>query len=191
MDLVCLIGSPHTAHIMDVKGGRIYRVRAILLSHKISSKCIPKKLRLCFSKLPSWHFNPDRKQASSTEPLLLMWVKTQDFTEATSQVVQCVQSVNKTQVQRSNKRPCGPGEISAPLWVRGGPTCWKRWLNFWSTQKKREVRWASHFLKISLSSVGSSLRFSPRLLMWIPVSLSLILATFDLYRLKWWILKMF
>lgn len=104
MDWVCSISSPHTAHIMDVKGGRIYRVRAILWSHKISSKCITKKLRFCFSKLPSQHFNPDRKQASSTEPLLLRWVKTQDFTEATSQVVQCVQSVNKTQVQRSLTR---------------------------------------------------------------------------------------
>lgn len=40
--------SSHTVHMMNMKWGRIYKVRAILLSHTVSSKCNIKKLRIFF-----------------------------------------------------------------------------------------------------------------------------------------------
>lgn len=97
---VTVCQSSHTVHMMNMKWGRIYRVRAILLSRTVSSRCNIKKLRIYFCQATFMALYPRQKtrlQYRASAPTVLYSVLR--FLISLSQVAQCVQSDKNTLVQ--------------------------------------------------------------------------------------------
>lgn len=96
--------SSHTVHMMNMKWGRIYRVRAILLSHTVSSKCNIKKLRIYLCQATLMALYPRQKsmlQYRASAPHCGSIIR---FLKGLSQVAQYVQSVKKIH-QHSDSQP--------------------------------------------------------------------------------------
>ncbi len=87
--------SSHTVHMMNMKWGRIYRVQAILLSHKVSSKCNIKKLRICFCQATLMALYRRQKSSVTVQSFCPHCGSILGFLKGSSQVAQCVWSVKK------------------------------------------------------------------------------------------------